>query len=51
MVDNLSDQLFCMAKGTRWFQIAAPDLSPIGFEIVEELTETDRGAGGFGSTG
>jgi len=25
--------------------------SPISFEIVDELSETSRGKGGFGSTG
>ena len=38
-------------KGTRLFQICSPDLSPIRVVIVNELTETSRGEGGFGSTG
>ena len=37
--------------GTRLFQICSPDLSPLKLVIVEELTETSRGEGGFGSTG
>jgi dUTP pyrophosphatase len=38
--------------GTRLFQIICGDLKPIyKIEVVSELSETDRGAGGFGSTG
>jgi dUTP pyrophosphatase len=39
-------------QGTRLFQIICGDLKPIDkIEVVSELSETDRGAGGFGSTG
>lgn len=38
-------------KGTRLFQICSPDLSPLKVVVVNELTETSRGKGGFGSTG
>jgi dUTP pyrophosphatase len=38
-------------KGTRLFQICSPTLEPIIIEIVDNLTETDRGDKGFGSTG
>jgi len=38
-------------KGDRLFQICSPDLSPIKVIIVNELSETSRGEGGFGSTG
>ena len=37
--------------GGRLFQIVAFDGSPITSEIVDQLDETDRGAGGHGSTG
>lgn len=36
--------------GDLLFQICAPDLKPIKIEIVENLTSTSRGEGGFGST-
>jgi dUTP pyrophosphatase len=38
-------------KGTRLFQICSPTLEPIIIEIVDNLTKTDRGDKGFGSTG
>jgi len=33
-----------------YFQIISPNLKPIVVKIVDELTDTTRGAGGFGST-
>ena len=50
-VDNIKDKPFTLETGQRLFQLAAMDGSPIHFELVDELTETDRGEGGFGSTG
>lgn len=39
-------------KGTRLFQIAVGNLTPISqVRVVDSLTTTDRGSGGFGSTG
>jgi len=35
----------------RLVQICAPDLGPFKVEIVDSLDETERGQGGFGSTG
>ena len=35
----------------RLVQICAPDLRPFKVEIVDSLDETERGQGGFGSTG
>lgn len=35
----------------RYFQICKPDLSPFYVCMVEKLPSTERGAGGFGSTG
>ena len=42
---------YTVEKGTRLFQICSPNLQQFRFELVNELTDTDRGAGGFGSTG
>ena len=42
---------FHFQKGQRLFQICAPDLQPMNIVIVDELDETARGGGGFGSTG
>ena len=35
----------------RLVQICMPDLSPFTIEMVDELSSTERGSGGFGSTG
>jgi dUTP pyrophosphatase len=51
VLDNLSSDDYIMHKGERYFQICAPDLCPIQFELVDELDKTSRGTGGFGSTG
>ena len=51
IVDNLSDEDFVIEQNTRLFQLCSPDLSPISFEVVNELSETSRGSGGLGSTG
>ena len=51
-VDNNSDKEYIIKSGTRLFQLAAPDLGGnIKYRFVEELSKTDRGSGGFGSTG
>lgn len=50
-VDNIKSEAFVVEAGTRLFQLIFPDCSPISYELVEELAETTRGAGGFGSTG
>ena len=48
---NHSNQPQILQPGERVAQfVITPVLHP-GYEEVEELTETDRGAGGFGSTG
>jgi len=49
-VDNLSNEDYYINKGTRLFQIAFPQLTPIEFTLVTELSKTVRGSGGFGST-
>ena len=46
-----SDEEYTVKKGTRLLQICARDLSPFSFSVVDELSETRRGEGGFGSTG
>ena len=49
--DNVKDFEYRAEKGQRLFQLVAADCSPISYEIVDSLSETSRGAGGFGSTG
>lgn len=49
-VDNIKDEDYLIEKDTRLFQICSGDLSPITFELVNGLSDTSRGEGGFGST-
>ena len=49
-VDNIKGEDFLVEKGTRLFQICSGDLSPLTFELVNSLSDTSRGTGGFGST-
>jgi len=49
-VRNISSQNSKISENDKMFQICAPDLKPIKIEIVNDLTETSRGSGGFGST-
>jgi len=49
-VDNISDGSYTIGLGDRLFQICSPTLQPITFELVNALSETGRGSGGFGST-
>ena len=51
MVDNIYPEDYTIKKGERYFQLVAVDSSPIEFELVDELSDTSRGEGGFGSTG
>ena len=48
---NTSDEPFVVEKGSRLLQICAPDLKPVTFELVDTLSSTSRGTGGYGSTG
>ncbi len=50
-VDNIKLEDYTINSGQRFFQIVAMDGSPLSFELVDELSKTDRGARGFGSTG
>jgi dUTP pyrophosphatase len=48
LLDHVS---YTVEANTRLLQICAPSLQPFLVEIVNELSSTERGAGGFGSTG
>ena len=50
-VDNIKKESYKINVGERLFQLVAMNGSKINFELVSKLTETDRGTGGFGSTG
>jgi len=49
--DNIKNERYIVEPGQRLFQLVAMDGSPIHYELVEELSDTTRGTGGFGSTG
>lgn len=48
---NLSDDNFSIQRGDRIAQLVLAPVTIAGWEEVEDLDETARGAGGFGSTG
>lgn len=48
---NLSDTPFTVEPGERIAQMVFARCEQAQFELVEALDETQRGAGGFGSTG
>ena len=50
-VDNIDQEEYRIVGGTRLFQICSPNLQPITMNVVNTLSETSRGTGGFGSTG
>ena len=50
-VDNISNEDYIIKSGERLFQIVHPLLEPVGVELVDELSDSERGSGGFGSTG
>ena len=47
----LEDDTYTIEKHQRLLQICAPNLGRIYVEVVDELDDTERGSGGFGSTG
>ena len=51
VVDNIKKQPYTIKPGQRLFQLVAMDGSPIHFTLVDKLSESTRGEGGFGSTG
>lgn len=48
---NLSNEVFTVENGERIAQLVIAQHARAEWEEVDELSETDRGAGGFGSTG
>lgn len=48
---NLSNEDYLVQNGERIAQLAVLPVAPAVFTLVDELGETARGEGGFGSTG
>lgn len=48
---NLGKEKFTVNKGDRIAQIVAAPVTRAAFKVVETLDQTERGSGGFGSTG
>ena len=48
---NLSDEDYTIQPGDRVAQLVVMPVTQAQVSLVDELDETDRGAGGFGSTG
>lgn len=48
---NLGDAPFEIRRGERIAQLVVAPVSQVNFELRENLDATERGAGGFGSTG
>jgi dUTP pyrophosphatase len=48
---NISNDPFLLLKGDRYAQMAIKKSIYTTFKEVDELTPTERGSGGFGSTG
>jgi len=50
-IDNISDKPYKIEKKQRLFQICSPTLESIEMKVIEELSDSERGNNGFGSTG
>lgn len=51
MLHNTGDDPFIISPGDRIAQMVIAPVIQADFEIVDVINETERGAGGFGSTG
>lgn len=51
ILHNASEETFDIKRGDRVAQMVFHRVESVQFEHVEELTRTERGEGGFGSTG
>lgn len=51
LVENIGKYEISFKKGERYFQICHPSLIAMNVKIVDKISETARGCGGYGSTG
>lgn len=50
-LDNIKSTPWDIKRGDRLVQLCLPDLLPFTYNYVDSLSNTERGEGGFGSTG
>lgn len=50
-IHNDTDEMMTIEPGERIAQLVILPFIPVQFNVVDSLTETERGDGGFGSTG
>ena len=50
-LDNIKDYSYTVEKGQRLFQLVSMSGEAVHFTLVDRLSDTSRGDGGFGSTG
>lgn len=48
---NHGEEPFAITRGMRIAQLVVAAVAPVAIEVVATLDETERGTGGFGSTG
>ncbi len=48
---NLGQELFRIERGERIAQLVVAPVTQVDWQVVAELPDSERGAGGFGSTG
>lgn len=48
---NLGEEPFTISRGDRIAQLVIASLAPCELELAADLAQTERGEGGFGSTG
>jgi dUTP pyrophosphatase len=51
LIKNVDIKPYKINRGDRLVQICSPTLKPLSLELVDTLSESERGEGGFGSTG
>lgn len=51
LINDSPDQYFSIEAGERAAQAMVIPVPQVEFEVTDELSETERGEGGFGSTG
>jgi dUTP pyrophosphatase len=51
LVINLGNEPFCISRGQRIAQLVFKPVVQADFAVVKTLADSERGAGGFGSTG